>query len=102
MIEPGRISCCVPFCRHTRGLRKGETALPNEWVCGKHWSMVPKKHRARLSRALRWYRRRFGDNGYWTYPPGSKQRISAIRYAKHWSKCWELCKRAAIETAGGL
>lgn len=97
-----RLSCCVPFCRRTRGLRKGETSLPSEWVCGMHWRMVPKKHRARLSQAYRWYRRRFGDNGYWTYPPGSALRISAIRYSKHWQNCWDRCKRAAIETAGGL
>lgn len=97
-----RTACCVPFCRRTRGLRKGETALPSEWVCGEHWRMVPKHNRVRLTRAYRWYRRRFGDNGPHIYPAGSPNRLAAVRYGRHWRRCWERCKRAAIEAAGGV
>lgn len=100
---PARIGCCVPFCRSTRGDRNGDPLVRGmEWVCSKHWRMVPRRDRARLSRAYRWYSRRFGENASWTYPAGSPNRISAVRYGRHWRRCWERCKRAAIEAAGGI
>jgi len=101
-MTPNRTRCCVPFCRRTRGIRKGETELPSEWVCGEHWSAVPKRERRRLSRAYRWYTKRFGNNAYWSYPPGTPDRIGALRYSRHWQQCWERCKRAAIEMAVGI
>ncbi|MDQ0510915.1 hypothetical protein [Ancylobacter amanitiformis] len=91
-----RLQCCVPFCRRTTKDRH------DEWVCGKHWSAVPQRERRRLARAGRWYRKRFGQNAAWTYPAGSPKRIEAVRFDRHWRKCWERCKRAAIEAAGGI
>jgi hypothetical protein len=102
--SPLRIGCCVPFCRHTRGQRKGEEPIREgeEWVCGEHWRRVPRRDRARLTRARRWYRKRFGRNAAHLYPAGSPDRIAAVRYGRHLQGCWERCKRAAIEAAGGI
>ncbi len=38
-----RLSCCVLFCRRTRGDRKGDPLRPGmEWICGPHWRLVDK------------------------------------------------------------
>ncbi|ELT47401.1 hypothetical protein D584_19913 [Brucella intermedia M86] len=79
-----RIQCCVPFCRRTIAADK----LPpehNEWLCIKHWPLVPASLRHRKRRAERIARR--------------KQTEAAWRLA---SALWQRCKRAAIERAGGL
>lgn len=100
---PNKIGCLVPFCRSTRGDRKGGPVTEGmEWICSRHWGAVPKRDRRRLSRAYRWYAKRFGDNAFWTYPPGSPNRLSALRYHKHWERCWERCKAAACDRAGGI
>lgn len=81
-----RITCCVPFCRGTRGLRKADAGImPEEWICSKHWKLVP----ARLKR-LRSAARRVGRKG------------QAERTYKIDGWLWRECKRAAIEAAGGL
>lgn len=99
-----RISCCVPFCRHTRGQRKGEPPITEntEWICGDHYRLVPRYIRSRRAKLDRLYAKRYGDNGYWTYPPGSPQRLGAIKLDRLCSKSWERCKSAAIEAAGGI
>lgn len=48
-----RLNCLVPVCRRTRGIRKGETHLPEEWICGEHWALVPKRMRAIRARTKR-------------------------------------------------
>ena len=83
-----RIRCCVPFCRHTRGNRKGDPLRPGmEWICAEHWRAVP----SRLKTVRTRLRRRLKRQGYMT---------EVMRGIEH--RSWELCKRAAIETAGGL
>lgn len=79
----GRLRCCVPFCKGTRGIRKGESELPEEWICSKHWPLVPKRLRrlhGMCKRAL-------------------KQGRDVWDVAE---RTWERCKRAAIEAAGGI
>lgn len=77
---PDRIGCCVPFCRRTRA-NPGFT----EWICGKHWAVIPKVRRRVYGRLKgRW--RRFGD-------PKDRSRSWRI---------WDRLKRQAIELAVGI
>lgn len=85
MPEPNtpRLHCVVPFCRRTRGLRKGEACLPGEWICGDHWRLVDR----RLKRLRSLNRRRY-----------KLTRKGVVRECR----LWEWCKRQAIERAGGI
>lgn len=95
-----RITCCVPFCRRTR--RPFEDGF-RDWICGGHWRAVP---RATVKQPMfdlaRKYRRKFGDRSYWQMPPGSPERIEAVRIYGDWWDAWKLCKETAIERAMGL
>lgn len=84
---PERLACCVPFCRRTRGIRKGETSLPGEWICGDHWQSVPRRLKVLRSAVRR--RERRGT-------------LTEERAAKIDWRIWCMCKRAAIEAAGCL
>lgn len=85
-----RLSCCAPFCRRTRGDRKGDPLTPGmEWLCAEHWRLVPiriKRRRAKLRRMLR----RATD----------PHRRGRIIYAD--GILWNACKREAIERAAGI
>jgi hypothetical protein len=53
------LACIVPFCRRTRGQRKGEPPIRpgEEWICGPHYRLVDpalKALRRRAARAKRW------------------------------------------------
>lgn len=100
MTKLGRIPCAIPFCRRTADAEKFEGC--EEIICGKHWRMAPASWRRRRTRLLRTYRRRFGDRGYWEYPPGSPLRIDAVRLDRLINSLWTRCKRVAIETAAGI
>lgn len=81
MQAPDRIVCCVPFCRRTTRNDKGYS----EWICGKHWPLVPRHLKRRKRQAERIAKR--GD------------RPAAWRLA---GLIWQRCKREAIERAMGL
>lgn len=91
-----RTPCCVPFCRRSC---KGQWS---DWICGPHWMAVPARVRRIKYRAFRRYRRRFGDNGWWHYPPGSPDRLEALRLERLCNWAWSLCKKMAIERAAGI
>jgi hypothetical protein len=75
----GRLPCCVPFCRSTRGDRKGCPIVPGmEWLCSRHWALVPRRLKRLRSLAKRRHRDALDD------------------------LLWARCKRIAIEAAGGL
>lgn len=98
-----RARCLVPFCNHTRGDRKNSPVHEGmEWICGQHWRAVPRILRHQLSLAYRAYKRRFGANGYWAYPPGSPERLEAVRLDREYLRAWGTCKAAACEAAGGI
>lgn len=98
-----RLQCVVPGCKHTRGDRKDDPVRPGmEWICGDHWNTVPAFLRRRKSRLYRRYRRAFGDNGYWLYPPGSPDRLTAARLDRMCRASWSICRRAAIERGVGI
>lgn len=75
-----RLFCIVPFCRRTTkpdGFR--------EWICGPHWRPVSKRLK-RLHAASKRRHRRAPDQA-------THARCDRV---------WALCKRHAIEAAGGL
>lgn len=82
-----RLPCCVPFCRATRGDRKNDPITASmEWICSRHWALVPprlKRRRAKL--------RRLSRRGY---DAAQASRLDCF--------VWDQCKRAAIEIAGGI
>ena len=102
--SPLRLRCSVPFCTRTRGRWKGEPPISADmsWICGDHWRLVPVYMRRRHSRLLRLYTKRYGRAGHWDYPPGSPDRIGALRLARVLKRAWGQCERAAIEAAVGL
>ena len=77
---PERIRCCVPHCSRTHRNVEGF----DEWICQRHWSLVPQQLR-RVHNRIRRLRR----NG----SPVSTKRAGHI---------WERCKRIAIEKGMGL
>ena len=56
----------------------------------------------RKAAANRAYRRRFGNNPFWSYPPGSPERLAAVAAEKLCVTAWERCKGIAIERAAGI
>ena len=94
-----RVPCLVLGCRCTR---RPFADGWSEWICGKHWREVPRAMRRELSSIVRIYRRKFGDNGYWQYPPGSPQRLEAVDLHNAWVAQWEQCKTAAQDAALGI
>lgn len=98
MTSGDRIPCVVPFCRRTARPECADTEI----ICGKHWRLASSILRRRYGRLARAYRRRFGSNGYWDYPPGSEQRIAAIKLGGMCNRLWDRIKRQAIERAGGI
>lgn len=55
MTKPGRIPCCIPFCRRTAAAEKYPGCT--EIICGKHWRLAPKRNRQIYSRAYKRYER---------------------------------------------
>jgi len=77
-----RVNCCVPFCRRTIGagrLASGD----DEWICGMHWALAPKRMRRAYHRARR-RGRRYGKGCKGTY------------------RLWRRLKRAIMERAAGI
>ncbi len=84
-----RMHCLIPFCRCTR-TRTARDAAGTEWICAKHWRLVPRTVKdARTLAACRYRRTRMRDRLY----PHIE---SALQGA------WRECKAAAIEAAGGI
>lgn len=103
-VEPLRLQCSVPFCRHTRGQRKGEPPIAEgeRWLCGEHWKTVPAESRRALRNIQRAYRKRFGENGWWTYPAGSSERTAAAELEHVIDGAWLTCERIAKDRAAGI
>lgn len=86
---PRRIACLVPFCRSTRGDRNGDLLAEGmEWICARHWALVPRRLKQRRARLRRMERR------------ATAERLDRIRAADQ--GVWRRCKVAAIEAAGGI
>jgi hypothetical protein len=90
MAMTDRITCCVPFCHHTRGDRKGDPILGmREWLCAEHWRLVSGTLKARRAKFRRMYKR-------------TSDIIRKVRICKADERAWEACKRQAIERAAGI
>lgn len=63
-----RLTCCIPGCRRTTG--KPHT----EWICGKHWTRIPKADRK-------------------VYQTAQRRRKSPAAIMRLWGRC----KRIATE-----
>jgi hypothetical protein len=72
MMGSGRTSCCIPGCRCST-----KHAF-YEWICSKHWRLVPKETRVVYARVKRLHRR------------GRKSTAAVWRI-------WDRCKRYATE-----
>jgi hypothetical protein len=99
-VKPGRIPCCVPFCRRTADAAKFKGCT--EIICGKHWRTAPRTWRRRYSRLYRRHRQLCGRGQFWDLEPGTPARKEAVRLCQLLGTLWEWCKRAAIERAAGL
>lgn len=104
MAKVGRTSCIVPHCRCTIATAKLEP--DNQWVCRKHWRPIPKRMKWEYSfarrRAEKIMRRKPLYRKWWEYPPGSSDRLAAIRMWHKIDRLWEGLKAAAIEGAMGI
>lgn len=104
MTKPGRTSCCVPFCRRTVAT---ERIAPNtEWTCANHWRNVPlmkrKAYHAEVRQAEKIIARKPLYREWWKFPPGSADRLAAIRMWKKLNAMWDELKTIAIERGAGI
>lgn len=97
-----RITCCIPYCKRTLRNDKGY----KEWICGKHWPLVPRTSKSDYAREKRIARKIVARKPlyreWWKYPGGSSDRLAAIRMWKKLDETWERCKQQAIEAAMGI
>ena len=71
-----RINCLIFGCKRTRVNKPGFT----EWICSKHWAVIPKKYRRLHSMAGRKFK---------------KGQISVERVNGIWNKCKDWAFRNA-------
>jgi hypothetical protein len=86
-----RCRCLVPFCKRTRGPRKGDRfAITDtfQWICGPHFKAVPASLRRRRARITRMMARASGER---------QRRLDDLD-----RRMWDRIREAAIERAGGL
>lgn len=86
-------TCCIPGCQ--RWSRK----FPGEWLCARHWRMIPRARRAVLNRAWkRW------NAAYSAYEAQQEKRPwqSAMRAERSAQRIWARAKRFVIFREAGL
>lgn len=104
----GRIPCCVPFCRRT--IAADRIPPDHEWLCSRHWGLVPqatKRRRRQLKRRVQRLKRMWDGN-----PKGQASIENSGRYFRYCAAlarahqlvydAWDTSKRDAIERAGGI
>lgn len=106
-MKPGRIACCVPFCRCT--VPKDRHPGATEVICAKHWRLVPRALKARKRQCNR---RIDKLNAAWQRPAFQERIERSGRYIKFAStitrayaaehRTWDACKAAAIEIEAGI
>lgn len=95
--KAGRQRCCIMGCNRTFK-DEGFTVV----MCGGHWRMAPAHMRKRHAKLVRRYKREFGNNGFWDYPPGSEKRLAALRLAKMRDRAWDMCRKAVEQRSLGI
>ncbi len=100
-----RLKCLVPFCGSTRGIRKGETKLPAEWICANHWRHVDAKAKRMKSWAER-AARSASERMKMHFERTGCHDWDLVRASAHanarFERSWARCKRQAIERAAGI
>lgn len=103
-----RLTCCVPFCTHTRGARKGDKTKLTEgadWICAKHWMALPKSMRRVDSRIRRQLDRAIAADPlvrqWWNMPKG-EARVQALLLWRRYDRIWAMCKKRATENGLGI
>jgi hypothetical protein len=76
-----RTPCLVPFCNRTRKLIEGPGF---EWICAKHWAVLPQARRKAYHRARRHYKM-------------SGKGIDAVRCARLWRVLRKQAMKMAME-----
>lgn len=96
-----RIQCCVPFCKRTHRNDEGYV----EWICQRHWSLVPRRTRGKwklskkvAKRSSERFNAQYEEQGGFLDPQLNRA-TAAIELS---NKIWERCKREAFERAGGI
>ena len=80
--KPGRIPCCIPFCRRTASIERHPDAV--EVICGKHWRFASRRGRGLY--AVRRRRAEAGDESQWP----------------KLERLWERLKSEITEASGGI
>jgi hypothetical protein len=104
MTKPGRIACCVPFCRRTASATR--FADSEEIICGPHWRAIRPAIRARrtqLKARARRVERLLMRKGF-RHKPGLVTKVDGMERAfdRLWARHWQELKAAAIESAAGV
>jgi hypothetical protein len=96
MTKPGRIPCCVPFCRRTA---RDEGIKGQEVICGKHWRLADRT----LTRRYKRLQRRC-DNLMAIEPEqySEAERQRVVRLFQIVRRMWERIKHQSIERAVGI
>lgn len=87
-------TCCVPGC--PRWSRK----FPHEWLCGRHWKMVPRRYRRALNKV--WARL---TEIYLTNQPDGPHGAARVAWERAevlGDRLWSHATRAAILREAGL
>lgn len=117
-MKPVRLRCCVPFCRHTRGQRKGDRYPIEEgmdWICATHWRLVQPVAKRLQKRATAAFDRldekhdamqRLGHS-LDIVSPTFYDELHKVAYRRELKlrqarRAWERCKRQAIERGTGI
>ncbi len=87
-MAPGRVPCCVPFCRRTAP----DDGRCTEILCGRHYRLARPALRRRLARVRRRYRAAVLRADFAT-----AERAFRLDWA-----IWQAIKRKAIEVAVGI
>lgn len=82
--------CLVPFCHHTTG----RVDAHEEWICAKHWRLVPRWMKRRWSKIRRLWRKAGGD--------GKPKDPQVVRARIAYWRWWDRIKIKAIERAVGI
>jgi hypothetical protein len=85
--------CCIPGCAHW------SRRFPGEWLCARHWRMVP----ARCRRALQKVWREWGAMPHtFSEVPKGDERLRWLRFHRLDQRLWAHARRAAILRSAGL
>lgn len=96
MTKPGRIPCCVPFCRRTA---KDTGEKGQEIICAKHWRLANKELTTRYKKAQRKLAPRMEADPDILPPDVVKDIINDWRWLQ---VLWREIKAQAIERAMGI